>query len=143
MIIDRLYRSAICSATLRDLPNPLIFIMLKLFAKYTSTVFLTTRYSLGRICFCVARDAYASGAGELFPFCYRCIAQLLCHRARFTFNASTHHASLHDVRGGLGTLSRCWLDGWTNAPRRPTLTLVTFSAISLICGFIYSKVHCL
>ncbi len=40
--------------------------MLKLFAKYTSIGVLNTLV-VGRICFLCVWDAYASGAGELFP----------------------------------------------------------------------------
>ncbi len=68
----------------------------------------------------------ASGAGELFRFCLRCIVQLLCH-ARFTFNASTTTLRYMMYVGFMGTLSGAVV-GWMadKCSCHLTLTLVTF-----------------
>ncbi|EBP4746252.1 GtrA family protein, partial [Salmonella enterica] len=59
--------------------------------------------------------------------------------ARFTFNASTTTLRYMMYVGFMGTLSAVvgWMADKCSLP--PLLTLVTFSAISLTCGFIYSK----
>ncbi len=81
----------------------MIFIMLKLFAKYTSIGVRQHAYSLGRICFCVQRYGMhlSSGVGELFP--------VLLSPYRFRFAARTSpltpaplRCATHDVRGIYG-----------------------------------------
>ncbi|EFA3684098.1 GtrA family protein, partial [Escherichia coli] len=59
--------------------------------------------------------------------------------AKFTFKASTTTMRYMLYVGFMGTLSATV--GWA-ADRcllPPIVTLVTFSAISLVCGFVYSK----
>ncbi|HAB5154818.1 TPA: GtrA family protein, partial [Salmonella enterica subsp. enterica serovar Java] len=60
--------------------------------------------------------------------------------ARFTFNASTTTLRYMMYVGFMGTLSAVvgWMADQCSLP--PLVTLITFSAISLVCGFIYSRV---
>lgn len=59
--------------------------------------------------------------------------------ARFTFSASTTTLRylLYVVFMGMLSAAVGWAADWYRLP--PMLTLLTFSTISLICGFIYSK----
>ncbi|MDK9115897.1 GtrA family protein [Salmonella enterica subsp. enterica serovar Indiana] len=59
--------------------------------------------------------------------------------ARFTFNASTTTLRYMMYVGFMGTLSAVvgWMADQCSLP--PLVTLITFSAISLVCGFIYSR----
>ncbi|EPD1612861.1 TPA: GtrA family protein, partial [Escherichia coli] len=59
--------------------------------------------------------------------------------ARFTFKASTTTMRYMLYVGFMGTLSATvgWAADRCSLP--PIVTLVTFSAISLVCGFVYSK----
>ncbi|HGC3514883.1 TPA: bactoprenol glucosyl transferase, partial [Escherichia coli] len=59
--------------------------------------------------------------------------------AKFTFKASTTTMRYMLYVGFMGALSATV--GWTadRCSLPPIVTLVTFSAISLVCGFVYSK----
>ena len=59
--------------------------------------------------------------------------------AKFTFKASTTTMRYMLYVGFMGTLSATigWAADRCSLP--PIVTLVTFSAISLVCGFVYSK----
>ncbi|EOU7308700.1 bactoprenol glucosyl transferase, partial [Shigella flexneri] len=59
--------------------------------------------------------------------------------AKFTFKASTTTMRYMLYVGFMGTLSATvgWVADRCSLP--PIVTLVTFSAISLVCGFVYSK----
>lgn len=59
--------------------------------------------------------------------------------ARFTFNSSTTTLRYMLYVGFMGTLSAAV--GWCadKSGMAPIITLIVFSAISLVCGFIYSK----
>ena len=59
--------------------------------------------------------------------------------ARFTFKASTTTLRYMLYVGFMGTLSAAV--GWAadKSGLAPLITLIVFSAISLVCGFIYSK----
>ncbi|MDU1734609.1 MAG: GtrA family protein, partial [Citrobacter sp.] len=59
--------------------------------------------------------------------------------AKFTFNSTTTTLRYMLYVGFMGTLSAAvgWAADMCRLP--PLVTLVTFSAISLVCGFIYSK----
>ncbi|EAM1833468.1 GtrA family protein [Salmonella enterica] len=112
--------------------------MLKLFAKYTSIDVLNTLIHWGVFAFCVygmhTHQALANFSGFVIAVSFSFYAN-----ARFTFNASTTTLRYMMYVGFMGTLSAVvgWMADKCSLP--PLLTLVTFSAISLICGFIYSK----
>lgn len=59
--------------------------------------------------------------------------------AKFTFKASTTTMRYLLYVGFMGTLSV--VVGWAadRCALPPMVTLITFSAISLVCGFVYSK----
>lgn len=59
--------------------------------------------------------------------------------AKFTFNKSTTAMRYMLYVGFMGTLSAVvgWAADISNIA--PIITLIAFSAISLVCGFVYSK----
>ncbi|EPD6707679.1 GtrA family protein [Cronobacter sakazakii] len=112
--------------------------MLKLFTKYASVgvlntlihwvVFATCFYALG------TSQALANFSGFVVAVSFSFFAN-----ARFTFNSSTTTARYMLYLGFMGSLSAAvgWAADKCSLP--PVVTLVVFSAISLVCGFIYSK----
>ena len=100
--------------------------MLKLFAKYTSIGVLNTliHWVVFGVCIYAAHtnQAMANFAGFVVAVSFSFFAN-----AKFTFKAST--TTLSATVGWAA--DRCSLP--------PIVTLVTFSAISLVCGFVYSK----
>lgn len=128
----------VCGATLQTFPNTLIFIMLKLFAKYTTIGILNTL--IHWIVFAVSiygfhtNQALANFSGFIMAVSFSFYAN-----AKFTFNASTTTLRYMLYVGFMGTMSATvgWVADMCVLP--PIVTLVTFSAISLVCGFIYSK----
>lgn len=127
-----------CGAKLQTFPNTLIFIMLKLFAKYTTIGILNTL--IHWIVFAVSiygfntNQALANFSGFIMAVSFSFYAN-----AKFTFNASTTTLRYMLYVGFMGTMSATvgWVADMCVLP--PIVTLVTFSAISLVCGFIYSK----
>ena len=112
--------------------------MLKLFAKYTSIGIINTliHWVVFAVCIYVfhTSQALANFAGFVFAVSFSFFAN-----ARFTFNASTTTMHYMLYVGFMGSLSAAI--GWAadKASLAPIVTLVVFSAISLVCGFVYSK----
>lgn len=116
----------------------LIFIMLKLFAKYTSIGIINTliHWVVFAICIYVlhTNQSLANFSGFVIAVSFSFYAN-----AKFTFNSDTTALRYILYVGFMGTLSAAvgWAADMCGLP--PIVTLVTFSAISLVCGFIYSK----
>ncbi|WP_097313969.1 bactoprenol glucosyl transferase [Escherichia coli] len=112
--------------------------MLKLFAKYTSIGVLNTliHWVVFVVCIYAAHtnQALANFAGFVVAVSFSFFAN-----AKFTFKASTTTMRYMLYVGFMGTLSATvgWAADRCSLP--PIVTLVTFSAISLVCGFVYSK----
>ncbi|EFO1591840.1 MULTISPECIES: bactoprenol glucosyl transferase [Escherichia] len=112
--------------------------MLKLFAKYTSIGVLNTLIHWVVFGICIyaahANQALANFAGFVVAVSFSFFAN-----AKFTFKASTTTMRYMLYVGFMGTLSATvgWAADICALP--PIVTLVTFSAISLVCGFVYSK----
>ncbi|ECZ7896282.1 GtrA family protein [Salmonella enterica subsp. enterica serovar Derby] len=112
--------------------------MLKLFAKYTSIGILNTLIHWVVFAACLyglhTNQALANFSGFVIAVSFSFFAN-----ARFTFNASTTTMRYMLYIGFMGTLSAAvgWFADKCAFP--PITTLITFSLISLICGFIYSK----
>lgn len=112
--------------------------MLKLFAKYTSIGVINTliHWMVFAICIYVfdTGQALANFAGFVLAVSFSFFAN-----ARFTFKSSTTTMRYMLYVAFMGTLSAAV--GWAadKSGLAPIITLVAFSAISLVCGFIYSK----
>lgn len=125
-------------AKLLGFKNSLIFIMLKLFARYTSIGLINTliHWVVFAICIYALHTGQALGnfAGFVVAVSFSFFAN-----AKFTFKSSTTTMRYMLYVGFMGTLSA--VVGWAadKSGLEPIVTLVTFSAISLVCGFIYSK----
>lgn len=136
-----------CPTTRRSMPRPMLdsspsnltdLDMLKLFTKYASVgvlntlihwvVFATCFYALG------TSQALANFSGFVVAVSFSFFAN-----ARFTFNSSTTTTRYMLYVGFMGSLSAAvgWAADECSLP--PVVTLVVFSAISLVCGFVYSK----
>lgn len=125
-------------AKLLNFPNSLISIMLKLFARYTSIGIINTliHWVVFAVCIYIFKtnQALANFSGFVVAVSFSFFAN-----ARFTFNSSTTTMRYMLYVGFMGTLSAAV--GW-EADRvylPPIATLIFFSAISLVCGFFYSK----
>ena len=116
----------------------LISIMLKMFAKYTSIGIVNTliHWVVFAICIYVfhSSQAMANFAGFVFAVSFSFFAN-----AKFTFKAPTTTMRYMLYVGFMGSLSAAV--GWAadRSEIAPIVTLVLFSAISLVCGFFYSK----
>jgi len=123
---------------LRPFQNSLILIMLKLFAKYMSIGIINTLIHWVVFALCIyafhTNQAMANFAGFVVAVSFSFFAN-----ARFTFGSSTTAARYMLYVGFMGTLSATvgWAADRCGLP--PIMTLIVFSAISLVCGFIYSK----
>lgn len=112
--------------------------MLKLFAKYTSIGVLNTLIHWIVFGICIyglhTNQALANFAGFVIAVSFSFFAN-----AKFTFKASTTTFRYMLYVGFMGTLSGVvgWFADRCELP--PLVTLVTFSTISLVCGFFYSK----
>ncbi|EPP0959102.1 GtrA family protein [Cronobacter turicensis] len=112
--------------------------MLKLFAKYTSIGVLNTliHWVVFAGCFYVlgTDQALANFSGFVIAVSFSFFAN-----ARFTFNGSTTTLRYMLYVGFMGSLSA--IVGWAadECSMPPVVTLIVFSAISLVCGFVYSK----
>lgn len=128
----------LAGAKLHASQNSLIFIMLKLFAKYTSIGVINTliHWVVFAVCIYVfhTSQALANFAGFVVAVSFSFFAN-----ARFTFKARTTTLRYMLYVGFMGTLSAAV--GWEadKVSLAPIATLILFSAISLVCGFIYSK----
>ncbi|MFA2280549.1 GtrA family protein [Escherichia coli] len=112
--------------------------MLNIFARYTSIGVLNTliHWVFFGVCIYAAHtnQALANFAGFVVAVSFSFFAN-----AKFTFKASTTTMRYMLYVGFMGTLSATV--GWAadRCALPPMITLVTFSAISLVCGFVYSK----
>jgi len=112
--------------------------MLKLFAKYTSIGVINTliHWMVFAVCIYAIQTGQALGnfAGFVVAVSFSFFAN-----ARFTFKSSTTTTRYLLYVGFMGLLSAAV--GWAadRTGMAPIVTLITFSAISLVCGFIYSK----
>ncbi|USR59089.1 GtrA family protein [Lelliottia amnigena] len=112
--------------------------MLKLFARYTSIGVINTliHWVVFAVCIYVFNTGQALGnfAGFVVAVSFSFFAN-----ARFTFKSSTTTMRYMLYVGFMGTLSAAvgWEADRVSLP--PIFTLILFSAISLVCGFIYSK----
>ncbi|CAD5355996.1 bactoprenol-linked glucose translocase (flippase); CPS-53 (KpLE1) prophage [Enterobacter cancerogenus] len=112
--------------------------MLKLFAKYTSIGVINTLihwvvFAISIYVFYTGQ-ALANFAGFVVAVSFSFFAN-----ARYTFKSSTTTMRYMLYVGFMGTLSAAV--GWfaDKSGLAPIITLIVFSAISLVCGFIYSK----
>lgn len=112
--------------------------MLKLFAKYTSIGVINTIihwcvFAIGIYGFHTSQSL-ANFSGFVVAVSFSFFAN-----ARFTFKKSTTTGRYMLYVGFMGTLSA--VVGWVAdmSSVAPIITLIVFSAISLVCGFIYSK----
>ncbi len=125
-------------AKLLNFPNSLISNMLKLFARYTSIGVINTLIHWAVFAVCIyafhTSQALANFAGFVVAVSFSFFAN-----ARFTFKARTTTMRYMIYVGFMGTLSA--VVGWEadKVSLAPIATLILFSAISLVCGFIYSK----
>lgn len=112
--------------------------MLKLFAKYFSVGVLNTAVHWLVFTACLYGFHIRQASANLIAFC---VAVSLSYylNARFTFRAPATTMRYVLFVGFMGLLSFTigWIADFTALP--PLLTLITFSAVSLICGFFYSK----
>lgn len=112
--------------------------MLKLFAKYTSIGVINTLIHWVVFALCLyglnTNQALANFSGFVIAVSFSFFAN-----ARFTFNTPTTTMRYMFYVGFMGSLSATvgWIADMCVFP--PLVTLVVFSTISLICGFIYSK----
>lgn len=126
------------NAKLSASKNSLIFIMLKLFAKYTTVGIINTliHWVVFAICIYVlhTNQALANFSGFVIAASFSFYAN-----AKFTFNAMTTTLRYMLYVGFMGTFSAAvgWASDMCRLP--PLVTLIAFSAISLVFGFIYSK----
>lgn len=131
----------------RSMPRPMVDYaphktddkkMLKLFAKYTSVGLINTLIHWVIFAMCIyvfqTSQALANFSGFIVAVSFSFFAN-----ARFTFNSSTTTLRYMLYVGFMGGLSAAI--GWMadKCGMAPIITLVAFSAISLVCGFIYSK----
>lgn len=112
--------------------------MLKIFAKYTSIGVVNTliHWAVFAVCICAFHTGQSLGnfAGFVVAVSFSFFAN-----AKFTFKASTTTMRYMLYFGFIGTLSA--IVGWAadKSGMAPIFTLIIFSTISLICGFIFSK----
>ena len=112
--------------------------MFNLFARYTSVGVINTLIHWIVFALCIygiqSNQAVANFAGFVVAVSFSFFAN-----ARFTFKASTTTMRYMLYVGFMGTLSATvgWAADKCSFP--PIITLITFSAISLVCGFVYSK----
>ena len=112
--------------------------MFNLFARYTSVGVINTLIHWIVFALCIygiqSNQAVANFAGFVVAVSFSFFAN-----ARFTFKASTTTKRYMLYVGFMGMLSATvgWAADTCSLP--PLITLITFSAISLVCGFVYSK----
>ncbi len=125
-------------AKLLAFKNSLIFIMLKLFVKYSSIGIINTLIHWVVFAMCIyalhTNQAMANFAGFVVAVSFSFYAN-----AKFTFNSATTTLRYMLYVGFMGSLSAAVGWGADLCALQPIVTLVTFSAISLVCGFVYSK----
>ncbi|MEG5431798.1 GtrA family protein [Enterobacter asburiae] len=112
--------------------------MLNLFAKYTSVGVINTLIHWVVFAVCIYTFHIGQALGNFAGFVVAVSFSFFAN-ARFTFNSSTTTMRYMLYVGFMGTLSATV--GWCadKSDIAPVITLIAFSAISLVCGFIYSK----
>lgn len=112
--------------------------MIKLFAKYVSVGVINTliHWAIFATCFYAlhTNQVIANLSGFIVAVSFSFFVN-----AKFTFDASTSSKRYVLYVGFMGALSA--VVGWAadKSETPPVVTLIAFSAISLIFGFIYSK----
>lgn len=112
--------------------------MLKLFARYTSIGVINTLIHWVVFVICIYAFHTGQALGNLAGFVVAVSFSFFAN-ARFTFKSSTSTMRYMLYVGFMGSLSAAV--GWAadKSGLAPIITLILFSAISLVCGFIYSK----
>ncbi|MFS3556948.1 GtrA family protein [Citrobacter braakii] len=112
--------------------------MLKLFAKYTSIGVINTMIHWVVFALCIYAFNTNQSVANLMGFMIA-ISFSFFANARFTFNTTPNTLRFAMYVGFMGALSVAvgWIADKTGF--LPIITLVMFSIISLVCGFIYSK----
>ncbi|AIN22978.1 MULTISPECIES: GtrA family protein [Enterobacteriaceae] len=112
--------------------------MLKLFAKYTSIGVINTLIHWVVFAVCIYAFHTGQALGNFAGFVVAVSFSFFAN-ARFTFKSSTTTLRYMLYVGFMGSLSA--IVGWCadKSGMAPIITLIVFSAISLVCGFIYSK----
>lgn len=112
--------------------------MLTLFARYTSIGVINTLIHWAVFAVCIyllhANQAISNLAGFVVAVSFSFFAN-----ARFTFKATSTPVRYLMYVSFMGILSAAVGFAADKAELPPMITLVAFSAISLVCGFIYSK----
>jgi len=113
------------------------FDMLKLFAKYLSVGVVNTLLHWLVFAAFFMRGATQT-CSNLAAFCVAVTFSFFAN-ARWTFNAkaTTIRYIMFVVFMGIMASVVGWIGDKTNS--KPIITLLTFSIISLVCGFIYTK----
>ena len=112
--------------------------MLKLFAKYTSIGVINTLIHWVVFAVCIDMLHTGQALGNFSGFVVSASFSFFAN-AKFTFKSSTTTMRYLLYVGFMGSLSG--VVGWCAdiSGMVPIITLILFSAISLVCGFIYSK----
>ena len=112
--------------------------MLKLFSKYFTVGIFNTAISWAVFALCFYSMHTSQASANFISFCIAVTFSFFAN-ARFTFKAKATTARYILYIGFMGALSIA--TGWAADVLHihPVITMVGFSAISLICGFFYSK----
>lgn len=113
-------------------------IMLKLFAKYVSVGIVNTAIHWLIFVLCIYALHLSQALANLLAFSFAVSFSYVAN-ARFTFRSQATLRRYILFVGFMGMLSVAvgWMADKTDL--NPLFTLVIFSAISLMCGFFYSK----
>ncbi|MBW5814610.1 GtrA family protein [Yersinia kristensenii] len=112
--------------------------MLKLFSKYFTVGIFNTAIHWVVFAVCLYTFQTNQSLANFIAFCVAVTFSFFAN-ARFTFNARTTTVRYMLYIGFMGILSAVtgWLADYFGLPA--LFTLICFSAISLVCGFFYSK----
>lgn len=112
--------------------------MIKLFTKYVSIGVLNTALHWAIFALCVYAFHTSQALANLAGFAVAVSFSFFAN-ARFTFESSVSTERYLLYVGFMGALSVAvgWIADKCALP--PLFTLVVFSAVSLICGFLYSR----
>ncbi|KJT24719.1 GtrA family protein [Salmonella enterica] len=113
--------------------------MLKLFARHTSIGVINTLIHWFVFAICIYAFHTGQTIGNFAGFVVAVSFSFFAN-ARFTFRSSTSTLRYMLYVGFMGSLSA--VVGWSadKSGLAPIFTLIIFSAISLVCGFVYSKI---
>ncbi|HCB3419558.1 TPA: GtrA family protein [Escherichia coli] len=112
--------------------------MLKLFARYTSIGVINTLIHWVVFAICIYAFHTGQAIGNFAGFVVSVSFSFFAN-ARFTFKSSTSTMRYMLYVGFMGSLSAAV--GWAadKSGLAPIFTLILFSVISLVCGFLFSK----